>query len=187
MTFEYKVIPAPTKGQKAKGVKTAEERFAFAVQELMNGLGADGWEYVRADTLPSVERAGLTGSTTEWRNLLVFRRARVEPVLSSKPSPLPRKAERASVAPPPVTAPVVETPPEATPEEEKIAAQDIDIPAIYAKADDEEWDEVHDGPRPAPNTDPREAALSMMRDKREEMNASLVNLAQRRSPDSSED
>lgn len=42
----------------------------------MNDMAASGWEYQRAETLPSTERAGLTGSTTEWRNLLVFRRAR---------------------------------------------------------------------------------------------------------------
>jgi hypothetical protein len=72
--YEYKVVPAPNKGLKAKGLKTAEERFAFALQELMNEMGAEGWEYQRADTLPSIERAGLTGSSTNWRHVLVFRR-----------------------------------------------------------------------------------------------------------------
>lgn len=73
--YEYKVVPAPTKGIKAKGVKTAEGRFAFAVESLMNEMARDGWEYLRADMLPSEERQGLTGSTTNWRNILVFRRA----------------------------------------------------------------------------------------------------------------
>ncbi|MGD1882461.1 MAG: hypothetical protein ACFB11_09085 [Paracoccaceae bacterium] len=73
-TYEYKVVPAPNKGIKAKGVKTGEERFALAIQELVNEMSAEGWEYQRAETLPSIERAGLTGSTTEWRNLLIFRR-----------------------------------------------------------------------------------------------------------------
>jgi len=74
--FEYKVIPAPTKGAKAKGVKTPEARFAHAVETLMNEMAVEGWEYLRADMLPSEERQGLTGSTTNWRNILVFRRAR---------------------------------------------------------------------------------------------------------------
>ena len=74
--YEYKVVPAPTKGLKAKNVKGAEARFSHALQELMNGLSGYGWEYQRAETLPSIERAGLTGSTTEWRNVLVFRRLR---------------------------------------------------------------------------------------------------------------
>ncbi|MEO9896092.1 MAG: DUF4177 domain-containing protein [Paracoccaceae bacterium] len=73
-SYEYKVVPAPTKGQKAKGVKTGEDRFALGLQILMNAFASDGWEFQRAETLPSTERAGLTGSTTEWRNVLVFRR-----------------------------------------------------------------------------------------------------------------
>lgn len=75
MAFEYKVVPAPQKGLKAKGVRSGEERFSLALETLMNDLAADGWEYQRAETLPSVERSGLTGSSTEWRNVLVFRRA----------------------------------------------------------------------------------------------------------------
>ncbi|MCE8008895.1 DUF4177 domain-containing protein [Aestuariivita sp.] len=72
--FEYKVIPAPSKGEKAKGLKSPEARFAHAIESLMNRMAADGWEYQRADMLPSDERQGLTGSTTNWRNILVFRR-----------------------------------------------------------------------------------------------------------------
>lgn len=72
--FEYRVVPAPEKGVKAKGAKTPEARFAHALEELMNEMGAEGWEYQRADTLPSTERSGLTGSTTQWRHVLVFRR-----------------------------------------------------------------------------------------------------------------
>lgn len=73
--YEYKVVPAPTKGQKAKGVKTVQGRFAVSVESVLNNMGATGWEYLRAELLPSEERVGLTGSTTNWRNVLVFRRA----------------------------------------------------------------------------------------------------------------
>ncbi|WP_339984311.1 hypothetical protein [Gymnodinialimonas ulvae] len=48
--------------------------FAHALEEAMNELGADGWQYLRADTLPQEERAGLTSKTTTYRNLLVFQR-----------------------------------------------------------------------------------------------------------------
>ena len=75
MTFEYKVVPAPTRGRKAKGAKTAADRFANALEATMNELAEDGWEYLRADTLPSEERQGFTGRTTVFQNLLVFRRA----------------------------------------------------------------------------------------------------------------
>ncbi|MBN8631748.1 MAG: DUF4177 domain-containing protein [Rhodobacterales bacterium] len=72
--FEFKVIPAPRRGEKARGVKTTEDRFALALTTLMNQLGAEGWDYVRADALPCEERAGLTGTKTTFQNVLVFRR-----------------------------------------------------------------------------------------------------------------
>lgn len=93
--YQYKVVPAPQKGLKAKGIRTPEARFANALAELMNTMGADGWEYQRAETLPSVERAGLTKTTTEWRNVLVFRKPRADdiepfaPELLAAPAPAP--------------------------------------------------------------------------------------------------
>ena len=74
MMFEYKVVPAPAKGTKAKGVKTPQGRFAVTIEQVLNDMASDGWEFQRAALLPSEERQGLTGSTTHWRNLLVFRR-----------------------------------------------------------------------------------------------------------------
>jgi len=111
--YEYKVVPAPAKGLKGKGVKGAEARFSHGLQELMNGLAGYGWEYQRAETLPSIERAGLTGSTTEWRNVLVFRRLRETDAELFKPELLPAPDE---VAPEKDAAP-------------EIAAQDSDEPA----------------------------------------------------------
>lgn len=72
--YEYRVIPAPTKGRKTQGVKGAEARFANALQEVMNDHAAEGWEYQRSDILPSEERQGLTSSHTVYRSVLVFRR-----------------------------------------------------------------------------------------------------------------
>jgi len=74
MVFEYSVVPAPKKGMKAKGIKTTEDRFAHALQQIMNEKGADGWDYVRTDTLPTEERQGLTGRTTVYQNMMVFKR-----------------------------------------------------------------------------------------------------------------
>lgn len=72
--YEYKVVPAPKTGVKAKGIKSSEDRFANALQSVMNNLGADGWEYQRTDTLPCEERSGLTKRVTTFQNMLVFRR-----------------------------------------------------------------------------------------------------------------
>ena len=73
--YEYKVVAAPKRGQKARGVKGAEARFAHALEQTMNELAADGWEYLRTDTLPAEERQGLTGKTITFQNMMVFRRA----------------------------------------------------------------------------------------------------------------
>lgn len=75
MSYEYKVVPAPMRGLKAKGLKTAEDRFANALQTTMNAQATDGWEYLRADTLPCEQREGLMGKTTVYQNMLVFRRS----------------------------------------------------------------------------------------------------------------
>lgn len=91
--WEYRVVPAPTKGQKGKGIKGAEGRFAFALEILMNTMGAEGWEFQRSETLPSIERSGLTGSTTEWRNVMVFRRPARAPMDDFEPELLPPPAE----------------------------------------------------------------------------------------------
>ncbi|MBV1903746.1 MAG: DUF4177 domain-containing protein [Marinosulfonomonas sp.] len=73
--FEYKVVPAPRKGLRAKGIRGAENKFANALQDVMNTNAADGWDYFRTDTLPCDERQGLTGRSTTYQNMLVFRRA----------------------------------------------------------------------------------------------------------------
>lgn len=73
--YEYKVLPAPTRGRKAPGVKTPEARFALGVEDLLNDMARAGWEYLRTDILPSEERQGLTSSHTVYRSVAVFRRA----------------------------------------------------------------------------------------------------------------
>lgn len=72
--YEFKVIPAPRRGDKARGIKTTEDRFALALANVMNEQGREGWNYVRADTLPVDERAGFTGTKTSFHTMLVFRR-----------------------------------------------------------------------------------------------------------------
>ncbi|MCF6317438.1 MAG: DUF4177 domain-containing protein [Marinosulfonomonas sp.] len=72
--YEYKVVPAPKKGLKGKGIKGTEDRFANALMTAMNELGAEGWEYQRSDTLPCEERSGIIGKSTTFQNMLVFRR-----------------------------------------------------------------------------------------------------------------
>jgi hypothetical protein len=103
--YEYKVVPAPQKGQKARGVKSPEGRFALSVEEVLNEMAASGWEYQRAELLPSEERTGLTGSTTNWRNVLIFRRHLEEDVGAVAPvTETPVSMAPVSVPAPPVLA-----------------------------------------------------------------------------------
>lgn len=72
--FEYKVVPAPTRGIKAKGVRGTDARFAAALMEVMNELGAEGWQYQRSDTLPCDSRSAMGKKSTQYLNMLVFAR-----------------------------------------------------------------------------------------------------------------
>ncbi|GGG62148.1 DUF4177 domain-containing protein [Salipiger pallidus] len=94
--YEYKVLPAPAKGEKAKAVKGPEGRFAHSIERLMNEMAQAGWEYLRAETLPSEERSGLASTQTIWRNLLVFRREMVAPAAVPAPAPSVAAPETAS-------------------------------------------------------------------------------------------
>jgi len=104
--YEYKVVPAPKKGEKAKAAKTTAERFAVALTALMNKMGMDGWDYIRADTLPCDERVGLTGTKTQFQNMLVFRREMIAdppemfmPLEAAKPYPPIIRAPKTPVQP----------------------------------------------------------------------------------------
>lgn len=123
--YEYKIVPAPAQGEKSRGIKTAEDRFAFALANAINGLAREGWEYVRCDTLPTEERAGLTKRRTVYVNLLVFRRevdladsgTAQAPLIAEKPvgglrgltrrftSPPVTAVDRPAAAAPKITAP----------------------------------------------------------------------------------
>ncbi|WP_370227966.1 DUF4177 domain-containing protein [Cognatishimia sp.] len=106
MVYEYKVIPAPAKGRKARGLRKPEDKFALAIQEAMNEMALLGWEFVRSETLPNTERTGLTRHTTTDRSLLVFRRE-VEQAVQTPEAPAPTEtpAPVPAVVPEPVVAP----------------------------------------------------------------------------------
>ncbi|CAM3083223.1 DUF4177 domain-containing protein [Paracoccus nototheniae] len=88
MRFEYTVIPAPNRGEKSRDAKTPTDRFALTLTAELNRMATEGWEYLRADVLPSEERSGLTGRTTLYHNMLVFRRPLViDPEVKRLPQP----------------------------------------------------------------------------------------------------
>lgn len=118
--FEYSAIPAPMRSDKVKGAKTPTDRYAVTLTDAINQMAADGWEYLRAETLPSEERSGLTGRTTVFHNVLIFRRplaaARPGMVPAADKKPAAVAAQAANPATTPVTPPGPVTPPAADPE-----------------------------------------------------------------------
>ncbi|MEM6408523.1 MAG: DUF4177 domain-containing protein [Pseudomonadota bacterium] len=96
--YEYRAIPAPRKGKSDKGVKGVSAKFANAITHLMNEMGAQGWEYLRADTLPCEERQGLTSKVVKYHSMLVFRRA-VEAEEEALALPSPDEVEEVADAP----------------------------------------------------------------------------------------
>lgn len=86
-SYEYTVIPAPARGEKVRGAKSGIERFAATLTDVLNDMARDGWDYVRAETLPAEERSGLTSRTTVYHNLLIFRRALAAPGRQQLPQP----------------------------------------------------------------------------------------------------
>lgn len=73
--YEYKVIPAPRKGERARGVRSAEARLARTLQAVMNEQADEGWEYQRSDTMPCEQRKGMVGRAMVEQTMLIFRRA----------------------------------------------------------------------------------------------------------------
>ncbi len=94
--YEYKLVPAPEKALKHKGLKGAAV-FAATLEDMMNEMGRDGWTYLRADTLPEEVRSGLTSRTTVYRNILIFQRAL--PQDPPEPEPMPARAPRRRLPP----------------------------------------------------------------------------------------
>lgn len=97
-SYEYLTVPAPLKGAKIKGLKTPSERFAYQLTLLLNQLAGEGWEYWRAEQLPSEERKGLTGTALVQHNLLIFRRPSAQVLAESMAQPDMRVAPVAAPA-----------------------------------------------------------------------------------------
>lgn len=105
--FEYRIVPAPERARKIKGAKTPEARFSATLEEELNDLAADGWEYLRTETFAVEERAGLASRKTVERQVMVFRR----PIASAEPVQVePRIAAEAEphAAEPPADLPQAE-------------------------------------------------------------------------------
>ena len=104
-SYEYRVIPAPRQGLKARGVKGTEAMFAHALTTLLNEAAAEGWEYVRAETLPCEAQGRGRTQTMTYQNILVFRRPTAQALATAQETTRAAAAaapvERAAPVPPP--------------------------------------------------------------------------------------
>lgn len=133
--YEYKVVPAPNRGEKARGLKTPADRFANALASLMNELAREGWDYLRADTLPSEERTGFTKRTTVYHAVLVFRRALTEPAGDDAPRKLLTAETPAGKAPPVRLESEHAAPKLGAPEPDKTPAAPVRTPSVAETSD----------------------------------------------------
>lgn len=88
-SYDYKVVPAPRRARKVKGVKGADELFAHTLAEAINEIARQGWEYVRAESLTAEVPGGwFRRSVSSEQAVLVFRRAReaLGPRIAAVPS-----------------------------------------------------------------------------------------------------
>ena len=72
--YEYKAVPAPEKGLRRRGLRGAA-RLAAAFEEVLAAEAVDGWEYLRTDLVPVLEKPGpLSRPRQVTRAVMVFRR-----------------------------------------------------------------------------------------------------------------
>ena len=94
--YDYKVVPAPKRAKRVRGVHGVEDLFALTLTDAINEVARGGWEYVRAEHLPAESPRGwFRGGTTGEQTVLVFRRAReaIGPRLASvRAEPVPEDA-----------------------------------------------------------------------------------------------
>jgi hypothetical protein len=102
--YDYKVVPAPKRARKVKGIRAPDELFALTLTEAINEVARQGWEYVRAEHLQAeASRGWLRSASQGEQTVLVFRRERESlgprlaavraepeaPVPPDAPAPLP--------------------------------------------------------------------------------------------------
>jgi len=76
MAYEYKTVGAPEKGKRKRGARSKSDKVAAAFEEILEAEAVDGWEYMRTDLVPVIERSGFFSRVHEvHRAVMVFRRS----------------------------------------------------------------------------------------------------------------
>lgn len=72
--YEYRIVPAPTRRMRFKGLTRKDDAFSLTLTEVMNDQAREGWEYVRADKLAETRGMWPFRRQMPEKDLLVFRR-----------------------------------------------------------------------------------------------------------------
>lgn len=86
--YDYKVIPAPKRAKKVKGISGSADLFALTLTEAINEVSRQGWEYYCSESLSISTPGGwFRPSVTEEQTVLVFRKPRehLSPRLAAAP------------------------------------------------------------------------------------------------------
>ena len=90
--FDYKVVPAPQRVKKVRGITDAADLFALTLTDAINEVARQGWEYVRAERMVAEAPGGfLRKAAASEQTMLVFRRPRehLSPRLAAAPEEAP--------------------------------------------------------------------------------------------------
>lgn len=78
--YDYKVVPAPRRLKRIRGVSSSAELCAVTLAETLNAVAREGWEYLRAEQVSAAQEGGWFRRGAEVvETVLIFRRPR-EPV-----------------------------------------------------------------------------------------------------------
>jgi hypothetical protein len=76
-SYDYKVVPAPRRMRKVKGVKGSDELFALTLADSINEVARQGWEYVRTESFAAEAPGGwFRRAKTSEHAVMIFRRER---------------------------------------------------------------------------------------------------------------
>lgn len=109
MRYEYLALPAPSQTKSAKGQKTAVDRLAVAMTEMINKMAAEGWEFMRTETLTVEDRPHRFSKTVERIETVVVFRRDLQYIEPAQPNP-PSYSRASSAAP--ADEPLITPPPE---------------------------------------------------------------------------
>lgn len=77
MDYEYRVIPAPKRLKKVKGVSSPSDLLAATLTDAINAEAREGWEYLRAEAVGAEQPGGFL-RRARWveETVMIFRRPR---------------------------------------------------------------------------------------------------------------